>query len=574
MSMKKLIINILVLLACVPALAQNSDKEHNFNVAKNLEVFNNIYKDLDMLYVDTLNANDVVGTAINAMLRSLDPYTVYYPEQDVKNLNTMVTGKYAGIGAIIKYNLQLKRVVIDEPYEHNPAAEAGLKKGDIILQIDDSSMIGKDVSYVSSHLRGEPGTSFMLTIQRPSTGKKMRMKLTRRSIQMPAVPYYGLQENGIGYLNLNSFTTDCSKDVRRAFLEMKRDGMKALVFDLRNNGGGSLSEAVNIVNMFVPKGITLVQTRGKLERANHDYVTSVEPLDTVMPIVVLVNGETASASEITCGSLQDLDRAVVMGTRTYGKGLVQTSMELPYNGQIKLTTSKYYIPSGRCIQAINYKHDKGGYTEHVPDSLTHVFHTAGGREVRDGGGIKPDIEVQPDSLPNIAFYLASSGMDSTETLLNWELKYMKAHPTIAPARNFVISDADYDDFKQFAMKSGFKYDRESKRYMENLVKLAKYEGYYDDAKPEFDALEKKLSHNLAKDLDYNKKILKQVITSDLVACYYFQRGTVENSLQFDKQWREAVKLLGDEPRYSAVLKPTQPTPAAEKKDAGQTEKKK
>ena len=533
----------------------NTEKDHNFKVAKNLETFSAIYKYLDLMYVDTLNADEVVGNGINYMLHSLDPYTVYYPADKVKDLDLMISGKYAGIGAIIRYNFAIKNTIIDQPYENMPAAEAGLKKGDIILAIGDSSMVGKDVSYVSNRLRGDAGSRFVLTIKRPSTGKKMKFKITRRSIQLPAVPYYGLQDNGVGYLNLNSFTTDCSKDVRRAFLDMKKQGMKSLVFDLRNNGGGSLQEAINIVNMFVPKGITLVKTVGKMERANKEYKTTVEPIDTVMPIVVLVSDETASASEITSGSLQDLDRAVVLGTRTYGKGLVQVSMDLPYNANLKLTTSKYYIPSGRCIQAINYKHSNGGYTEHVPDSLTHVFHTANGREVRDGGGIKPDIEVQPDSLPNIAFYLTASGRDSTEVMLNWELKYLRTHPTIAPAKNFVISDVDYADFKQAVLKSGFKYDSESKKYLEGLVKLARFEGYYDDAKPEFDALEKKLNHNIAKDLDYNKQTLKQLLTSDLVAAYYYQRGAMENGLQFDKQWKKAVELLNDPAAYKKVLQP-------------------
>ena len=539
------------------AVAQNnSDKDHNFKVAKNLETFSAIYKYLDLMYVDTLNAEEVVGNGINYMLHSLDPYTVYYPEDKVKDLDLMISGKYAGIGAVIRYNFAIKNTIIDQPYENMPASEAGLKKGDIILAIGDSSMVGKDVSYVSNRLRGDAGSRFVLTIKRPSTGKKMKFKITRRSIQLPAVPYYGLQDDGVGYLNLNSFTTDCSKDVRRAFLDMKKQGMKSLVLDLRNNGGGSLQEAINIVNMFVPKGITLVKTIGKIERANKEYKTTVEPIDTVMPIVVLVNDETASASEITSGSLQDLDRAVILGTRTYGKGLVQVSMDLPYNANLKLTTSKYYIPSGRCIQAINYKHSNGGYTEHVPDSLTHVFYTADGREVRDGGGIKPDIEVQPDSLPNIAFYLTSSGRDSSEVMLNWELKYLSTHPTIAPAKNFVISDADYADFKQAVLKSGFKYDRESKKYLEGLVKLARFEGYYDDAKPEFDALEKKLNHNIAKDLDYNKQTLKQLLTSDLVSAYYYQRGSMENSLQFDKQWKRAVELLKDPAAYKKILQPS------------------
>lgn len=534
-----------------------SNKDHNFKVAKNLETFSAIYKYLDLMYVDTLNADEVIGNGINAMLSSLDPYTVYYPEDKVKELDMMISGKYAGIGALIRYDLKLDNVIIDEPYENMPAAEAGLKKGDIILSVNDSSMYKKSTSYVSDHLRGDAGSTFLLKIKRPSTGKTMKFKLTRKAIQMPAVPYYGLQQNGIGYLDLNSFTVDCSKDVRKAFLEMKKDGMKSLVLDLRNNGGGSLQEAINIVNMFVPKGLVLVNTKGKLERANREYKTTVEPIDTLIPIVVLVNDETASASEITSGSLQDLDRAVILGTRTYGKGLVQAPMELPYNGNLKLTTSKYYIPSGRCIQAINYKHSQGGYLEHVPDSLTKVFHTANGRIVRDGGGINPDVKVLPDSLPNIAFYLANSGMDSTEVMTNWVLNYIKQHPTIGDPKSFIISDADYENFKSAVIKSGFKYDRQSEKVIKNLIDIAKFEGYYDDAKSEFAALEKKLQHNLAKELDHHKQTIKQVLTADLVAAYYYQRGAIANSLQFDKQWKEAVKLLENPQEYKKILMPKQ-----------------
>lgn len=534
-------------------ITAQEDKDHNFNVGKNMQVFNEIYNYLDLMYVDTLNADEVVGTAINSMLRSLDPYTVYYPEDQVKNLRTMITGRYVGIGAVIRYNQKLKRVVIDEPYAGNPAAEVGLKKGDIILSIDDSTMVGKDVSYVSSHLRGDPGTTFVLKIKRPSTGKVMNFTIKRRSVELPSIPFYGLNGDGIGYLNLSSFTEGCAKDVRRALVEMKQKGMKGLVLDLRGNGGGSLSEAVDIVNMLVPKGITLVKTRGKLKRANRDYTTTVEPIDSVMPVVVLVNGESASASEITSGSLQDLDRAVILGTRTYGKGLVQLSVDLSYNGQLKLTTGKYYIPSGRCIQAINYKHARGGYTEHIPDSLTKVFHTVGGREVRDGGGIKPDIVVRPDSLPNIAYYLTVNGLDSTEVLLDYEIDYIASHPTIAPAADFEISDTDYEDFKRRVIESGFTYDPESERALKSLKKIVQFEGYYDDAKTEFENLEKKLKHDIARDLDMHRDVLKQIISSDIVAAYYFQSGAIENSLKHDKQVKEAFNLIKDTDKYKSVL---------------------
>ena len=539
----------------MPAWAQK-EKNHDFVVAKNMDVFTSIYKNLDMMYVDTLDADEVIGNGINAMLRSLDPYTEYYPESEVKELKNMLTGKYAGIGSVVRYNYQLGYTVISEPYEGMPAQEAGLKKGDIILSINDSTMKGKEVSYVSDRLRGEPGTSFILKVKRPSTGKVMKVKLTRRTIQMPFIPYYGLLDGGIGYINFNSFTDQCAKDVRRAFIDLKKQGAKKLVFDLRNNGGGSVSEAVSIVNMFLPKDKVVLTMKGKLQRANNEYRTTVEPIDTLMPIVVLVSGNTASAAEILSGSLQDYDRAIILGTRTYGKGLVQATMDLPYNGQMKLTTSKYYIPSGRCVQALNYKHAKGGYVEHVPDSLTKVFYTAGGREVRDGGGVKPDVEVKPDSLPNIAYYLAGA-RDSNELMLNYEVDYIAKHPTIAPAKDFALTDADYEEFKARVLKADFKYDRETEKYLKDLMKLARFEGYYDDAKPEFDALAKKLSHNVAKDLDYNKQYIRRLLENDIVAAYYYQGGAIRNSLRYDKQVKEAVRLLNTPEEYKKLLSPSE-----------------
>ena len=539
----------------MPAWAQK-EKNHDFVVAKNMDVFTSIYKNLDMMYVDTLDADEVIGNGINAMLRSLDPYTEYYPESEVKELKNMLTGKYAGIGSVVRYNYQLGYTVISEPYEGMPAQEAGLKKGDIILSINDSTMKGKEVSYVSDRLRGEPGTSFILKVKRPSTGKVMKVKLTRRTIQMPFIPYYGLLDGGIGYINFNSFTDQCAKGVRRAFIDLKKQGAKKLVFDLRNNGGGSVSEAVSIVNMFLPKDKVVLTMKGKLQRANNEYKTTVEPIDTLMPIVVLVSENTASAAEILSGSLQDYDRAIILGTRTYGKGLVQATMDMPYNGQMKLTTSKYYIPSGRCVQALNYKHAKGGYVEHVPDSLTKVFYTAGGREVRDGGGVKPDVEVKPDSLPNIAYYLAGA-RDSNELMLNYEVDYIAKHPTIAPAKDFALTDADYEEFKARVLKADFKYDRETEKYLKDLMKLARFEGYYDDAKPEFDALAKKLSHNVAKDLDYNKQYIKRLLENDIVAAYYYQGGAIRNSLRYDKQVKEAVRLLNTPEEYKKLLSPNE-----------------
>lgn len=532
--------------------AQN--KDHNLEVAKNLEVFNSIYKHLDLLYVDTLNAKEVVGNAINGMLRSLDPYTVYYSEDKTNELRTMLTGKYAGIGSIIRWNSQISNSVIEEPYEGMPAAEAGLRKGDVILSIDGESMKGKDNAYVSDHLRGDAGTTFELKIRRPSTGKEMRFKITRRSIQMPAVPYYGVQQGGIGYIKLNKFTENSAKIVRNAFIDMRHQQIKGLILDLRNNGGGSELEAANLVNLFVPKGVTVVSNRGKLKRANHDYKTTSEPIDTVIPIVVMVNGNSASSAEIVTGALQDMDRAVVLGTKTYGKGLVQMPIDLPYNSEMKVTTSRYYIPSGRCIQARKYRHNDGGSSEVIADSTKRKFYTLNGREVLDAGGITPDVVVEGDSLPNIAYYLAAA-RDSNEVLLNYEVDYIAKHPTVAQPADFELSDEDYAEFKKRVLDSGFTYDRTSEKFLKDLEQLTRFEGYYDDAKPEFEALKKKLSHNVAKDLEYNKQAIKNIINNDLMAAYYFQRGATQNSLRHDKQMDEAMKLIADGERYAKILNP-------------------
>lgn len=556
--MKKCIILFLSLLTMSLAAQAQKNKDHNFEVGKHLDIFNQVYKNLELLYVDTLSPKETIGTGINAMLRSLDPYTEYYAQDETKNLRMMLTGKYAGIGALIRQHQKLKRIVIDEPYANMPAAEVGLKKGDVILSIDDSMMTDKTVSYVSEHLRGEPGTSFLLKVMRPSTGKLMSFKITRRNIKLPELPYYGIKEGDVGYINFNSFTEGCAKDMRRALIDLKKQGAKSLVLDLRGNGGGSEQEAVDILNLWLPKGITVVENRGKFKHASKEYKTRVEPLDTVMPIVVLVNGETASASEITSGAIQDLDRGIILGTRTYGKGLVQIPIDLPYNTNMKVTTSKYYIPSGRCIQAINYKKGSGGYREHIPDSLTKVFFTRNGREVRDGGGIKPDVEVKGDTIPNIAFYLSASGQDSTEVMFDYVVEYIAQHPTIVPAAEFHITDADWQAFKERVIKSGFTYDPVSKKQFAELVKTAKFEGYYDDAKPAFDELEKKLNHDVAFGLDRNEETIRRILESEIISAYYYQAGAIEASLNYDKQLKEAIRLLKNPEEYKKLLAPQKP----------------
>ena len=553
MNMKRYIRLLVIVLTMLPLTAQGQEN-HQLEVGKNLDIFNALYSNLDLFYVDTLNPKQTMTAAINGMLRSLDPYTVYYPEEETKNLKMMLTGKYAGIGALVKYHTKLKHVVIDEPYEGMPAAEVGLKKGDIILSIDDSVMTDKEVSYVSSRLRGDAGTTFSLKIKRPSTGKEMKFKITRRNIKLPELPYYGMRPDSIGYINLNQFTEGCAKSVRRAFVELKQQGAKGLVFDLRSNGGGSEMEAVDIVNIWVPQEQTVVENRGKVRQANRVYKTRLEPVDTVMPIVVLVNGETASASEITSGALQDLDRAIILGTRTYGKGLVQVPLDLPYNANVKLTTSHYYIPSGRCIQAVNYKRDG---KERIADSLTNVFYTRGGREVRDGGGIKPDVELKNDTMSNIAYYLSAGGLDSTEVLFDYVVDYINRHSTIADAQKFHLTDQDWQAFRQRVIDSGFSYDPVSKKQFDELVKTAKFEGYYEDAKEAFDVLEKKLKHDVATDLDKYRETIQQIIELDIIGAYYYQKGGIEASLNGDKQLKEAERLLKSPEEYRKILEPRQ-----------------
>ena len=553
--MKKYIIALFMLLGMALSASAQKNVDHHFEVGKHLDIFNQVYKNLELLYVDTLSPKETIGTGINAMLRSLDPYTEYYAQDETKNLRMMLTGKYAGIGALIRKHQKLDRVVIDEPYANMPAAEAGLKKGDVIISIDDTLMNDKTVGYVSDHLRGEPGTSFLLKVMRPSTGKLMSFKITRRNIKLPELPYYGIREGDVGYINLNSFTEGCAKDMRLALIDLKKQGATSLILDLRGNGGGSEQEAVDILNLWLPKGITVVENRGKVRQANKEYKTRVEPLDTVMPLVVLVNGETASASEITSGAIQDLDRGIILGTRTYGKGLVQIPIDLPYNTNMKVTTSKYYIPSGRCIQAINYKKGSGGYREHIPDSLTKVFYTRNGREVRDGGGIMPDVEMKNDTIPNIAFYLSASGQDSTEVMFDYVVDYISKHPTIAPAAEFHLSDADWQTFRELVIKSGFTYDPVSKKQLAELVKTAKFEGYYDDAKTAFDELEKKLNHDVAFALDRHEQVIRQIVEQEIIAAYYYQSGAIEAGLGYDKQLKEAIRLLKNPEEYKKLLAP-------------------
>ena len=532
--------------------------DRNFQFVKSLDVFNSVLRELDMFYVDSIDPKEVVEYGIQAMLAKTDPYTEYYPEED-NTLKEMTTGKFGGIGSVVRYYSPRKRVAIIEPSEGHPAAEAGLKAGDIILEINGKEMVQENrtpnemTEYVSSNLRGEPGTLCVIKVERPtsdSTYVPMEFKITRGTIRTNSVPYYGMLNDSIGYICISTFSVEgCSKLIKRAFIELKQQGATSMVLDVRGNGGGLLSEAVNVVNFFVPKGLEVVKTKGKFKQWDHTYRTSSEPIDVEIPLVVLVDGITASASEILSGSLQDLDRAVIVGNRTYGKGLVQTLRNLPYNSSMKVTTAKYYIPSGRCVQAIDYsKRNADGSIARTPDSLTHVFHTAAGREVRDGGGIRPDIEVKIKQTPNILFYLVNEDM-----IFNYATQYVIKHPAIAPVKDFKLTDADYADFKAMLKKCNFTYDRQSEEILKKLKEFAEFEGYLENATEEFAALEKKLQHNLDLELDRFAEDIKPLIAEEIVRRYYFEKGAVQEGLKDNPDLNKAIEVLQSPEEYRNIL---------------------
>lgn len=566
MNTKKTLIGVFVVVLGL-GLSSFKDDDRNFQIAKNLDIFNSIFKELDLFYVDTINPEKMIQNGVNGMLALTDPYTEYYPEEGVSSLKEMITGKYGGIGAAIRYYKKKDRIAIVEPTEGMPAAEAGVKAGDIILSVGGKDMVRGDMkpqdfsSKVSEALRGEPGTSFVLKVLRPlkNDSTVMEFKITRKNIRNNPVPYYGMLKDGIGYLSLTGFTDNCAKDVKKAFIELKQQGAKALVIDLRDNGGGSLQEAVDIINFFVPKGKEIVVTKGKIRQAAGSFKTQNEPIDTEMPLAVLVNGNTASASEILSGSMQDMDRAVIIGTRTYGKGLVQTTRPLPYNGTLKVTTSKYYIPSGRCIQAIDYaKKNADGSVARIPDSLTTVFHTAAGREVRDGGGIRPDIEVKGDKFPNILFYLLNDDL-----IFDYATQYCLTHPAITSVDSIQITDADYAEFKKQVKAANFTYDRQSEKLLKTLKEVAEFEGYMDGAADEFKALEQKLNHNLDRDLDYFAKPIKEQIAEEIATRYFYQRGAVMQRLKDDEDLDKAIEVLTSPEKYKEIL--SAPVKEADKK---------
>lgn len=539
-------------LVAVAFFSFKSGDDRNFQIAKNLDTFSSIVKELDMFYVDTLDPNKTVREGIDYMLSSLDPYTEYYPEDDQAELQQMLNASFGGIGSLITYNQKLKRSMIAEPFEGTPAAKVGLKAGDILMEIDGKDLAGKNNQEVSQMLRGAVGTSFKLKVERPDEKggtRPLEFDIVRQTIQTPMIPYDTIFNKNVGYINLSTFSGTPSKDFKKTFLKLKKEGITSLVIDLRGNGGGRLEEAVEIANFFLPRGKVIVTTKGKTKQASNTYKTLREPLDLDIPITVLVNGATASASEILSGAFQDFDRAVIVGSRTFGKGLVQTTRPLPYGGVMKLTTSKYYIPSGRCVQAIDYKHrNEDGSVGTIPDSLTTVFHTAAGREVRDGGGVMPDIEVKQEKLPNILFYLVRDNL-----IFDYATQYCLKHPSIPSPQEFKVTEADYNDFKAMVKKADFKYDQQSEKIMKTLKEAAKFEGYLDEASEEIKALEKKLTHNLDRDLDYFSKDIRSMIADEIIKRYYYTRGGIIQQLKDDDGLQAALKILADPVKYKETL---------------------
>ncbi|MBN2661202.1 MAG: S41 family peptidase [Tannerellaceae bacterium] len=542
---------LLLLLAPQTGSAQkdSTKTDNRFELSKNLDVFNALVKEVEMFYVDTVDVEKTVRRGIDAMLSGLDPYTEYIPEQEMGDLKYITTGEYGGIGSFIRER-EGGGVYIIEPFEGMPAALAGLKAGDKLLEIDGIDVSKMTSDKVSELLKGKPNTKMTLKIQRPNEKKPRALELIRKQVLVDQVTYYGVRNESIGYIYLKGFTDKSAQEVKAAFEDLKKNHkIKSLVLDLRNNGGGLLDNAVQIVGMFVPKGEVVLSTKGKIKQWDRTYRTAIEPIDTVMPIAVLINGGSASAAEIVSGALQDLDRAILVGQRSFGKGLVQSTRELPYNGNLKVTMSKYYIPSGRCIQAIDYTHKNAdGSAARIPDSLTTVFNTSKGRLVRDGGGVRPDFEVEDTKVPTIMFYLVSDMI-----AFDFATEWAQRHPSIGPIESFELSDADYEEFKKFAKEKNFTYDRQSEKVLKNLKEVAGFEGYMDESSEEFKALEAKLTPNLDRDLDRFKGQISELLASEIVKRYYYQKGELIQSLKKDKVLDKALEVLGNTSLYQSTL---------------------
>lgn len=547
--MKRFVISLFIAVA-LTAMADKNERQM-FSYSQNVEVFSDVLKRLSIHYVDTLDIDKSVKYGIGAMLSTLDPYTVYFTEEEAKEFAEQSTGEYAGVGCTIVQ--RDSAVYVSEPFEDTPAYEVGLRAGDKIVMIDNDTVLAWKSDDVSKRMRGLPNTSLRMVIERTGVDSLIEVNIMRRIITRNPVVHYGTVADGVGYILLETFSDKAADEVRKAFIELKeKHHITSLILDLRDNGGGLVGEAVDILSMFVPRGTTVLESRGKDADGNHVYKTNREPIDTQIPLVVLINGYTASSSEVVAGALQDLDRAVVVGERSYGKGLIQQVFPLPYNRTIKVTVSYYYIPSGRSIQAIDYtKRDADGRVARVPDSLTHEFKTAGGRIVRDGGGITPDIAIKPDTMSHLHYYLYMG-----HHIFDYATRYVSNHDTIAPAADFSLTDADYEAFKDFVEQRDFKYDKMSSKRLEELREAMTFEGYMDEnAKHLIEQLEQSLQHNVRQDLDTFRKEIELSLAQEIVRRYYYQRGAIEVSLRGDTTIKGAVELLQSPVQYKEILSP-------------------
>ncbi len=550
MNWKKFWIGTVVVVVLGLGFFSFTRDDKNFEIAKNLEIYHTLFRELNMFYVDEINPNKLVKTSIDDMLSSLDPYTNYISEDQIEDFRFMTTGEYAGIGAII--SKQNDKIIIAEPYEGFPAQKFGLKAGDIILEVEGKSTENMNTEDVSNLLKGPAKKAVKVKILRPGTNKKpFEVNVVREKISINAVPYYGMIDKNTAYIRLSNFTANCSDEVKSAFLDLKKNNPKSLVLDLRSNPGGLLMEAVEIVNMFVPKGEEIVSTRGKVQQWDKTYTATQAPLDTTIRLAVLTNRNSASASEIVAGAIQDLDRGIVVGSRTFGKGLVQTTRDLSYNTKLKVTTAKYYIPSGRCIQALDYSHrNEDGSVGHVPDSLISEFTTKKGRKVYDGGGIVPDVKIEPEQLSNLSIALITKFL-----VFDFATKYSNENESVPAAEDFEVTDDIYNQFVSFAKENNFNYESQSLDDLDELINTAKKEKYYSMASDEFNALRAKLEPNLEKDFNQFKSEIKELLEDEIVSRYYYQKGAIKASINDDEDIKRAVKELDSSTAYSSYFEP-------------------
>ena len=522
-------------------------QSNGFEVLKNLEIMDQVYEHLDLYFVDEPQLGKLSKTSIDAMLKELDPYTVYYHESNIEDYRLMTTGQYGGIGALIRR--MGDDTYIAEPYEGNPAEKSGLKAGDKIISIDGKPMYKKSSDDVSTALKGPKGTTIKVEIERLIEGKKI-ISITRDEIKIPDVPYFGMVDKEIGYVKLNSFTQTAASDVKSAIEKLKKEGMSKLVLDLRDNGGGLLIEAVKIVNFFVPKNTVVVSTKGRVKEENRVYTTLEEPMDTEISLAVLVDGGSASASEIVAGSLQDLDRAVILGQTSFGKGLVQRTYDMKYGSKIKLTIAKYYTQSGRCVQRLEY-YDKatGDKPKEIADSLLKTFQTKNGRKVFDGRGIEPDVKVELDDLSRLSAMLLTKNL-----IFNYATEFTSKNSTISKPEEFKLSDLQYEEFKEFALKTDFSYTTASEEVLKKMKETAEKEGYFDEVKSEYEQMMTKVTPSKSRDLDKFKKEISQMLDNEIVSRYYYQKGRTINSFRYDNVLLKAKDILDNSNEYNTILK--------------------